>query len=217
MNRKEIKDEAKAKIKGNIWNILWPILIISVITGIVSRLFGTPEINVDVNSLEEMSNFTITTSQRIGTILTTIITGFLTAGYYKYILNFIRNGEFESNIIIDTIKEKWLNIIIAVVLVELLVGIGMALLIVPGVILSLGLAFSTTLVVDTDVKGQDSLKKSWEMMKGYKWNYFVFMLSFIGWFILVPFTLGLILIWLIPYMNVAEGLYYNKLKELKKN
>ena len=27
MNRKEIKELAKAKIKGNKWNIIWPMLI----------------------------------------------------------------------------------------------------------------------------------------------------------------------------------------------
>ena len=32
MNRKEIKEAAKAKIKGNKWNIWWPMLIIGAIT-----------------------------------------------------------------------------------------------------------------------------------------------------------------------------------------
>ena len=53
-------------------------------------------------------------------------------------------------------------------------------------------------------------------MKGYKGDYFVFLLSFIGWFLLVPFTLGIILIWLLPYILVAQIIYYEKLSELKK-
>ena len=42
---------------------------------------------------------------------------------------------------------------------------------------------------------------------------FVFILSFIGWIILSPFTLFLLFIWLVPYMSVADAIYYDKLKE----
>ena len=74
----------------------------------------------------------------------------------------------------------------------------------------------TYLVVDTNLSGADTLKKSREMMKGYKWDYFVFGLSFIGWILLVPVTLGLIAIWLVPYMVVAEAIYYDRLKDKTK-
>lgn len=60
------------------------------------------------------------------------------------------------------------------------------------------------------------LKKSWSMMKGYKWNYLVFTLSFLGWILLSPFTLFILLIWLVPYMEVAIILYYEKLKDANK-
>ena len=74
---------------------------------------------------------------------------------------------------------------------------------------------SSLIVIDTDLGPVESIKKSWEMMKGYKWNYFVFILSFLGWILLTPFTLGLLFIWLIPYMTVAEIIYYERLKEKK--
>ena len=38
----------------------------------------------------------------------------------------------------------------------------------------------------------------------------------IGWILLVPFTLGILLIWLTPYMVIADALYYDKLKEITK-
>jgi uncharacterized membrane protein len=85
------------------------------------------------------------------------------------------------------------------------------LFIVPGIIASLGLAMATLLVIDKDVKGHESLKASRDLMHGYKWNYFVFQLSFIGWYLLVPLTLGFLLIWLIPYVSIANTIYYDKL------
>ena len=77
-------------------------------------------------------------------------------------------------------------------------------------------SFVVYLVIDTKTKGQDALKISREMMQGYKWNYFVFGLSFLGWILLVPFTLGILLIWLYPYMTVATAIYYERLKGTKK-
>ena len=215
MNRIEIKKIAKSKIKGNIWNILWPMLVISVLYGILYNIFNlNPYSSIDITNLEAMANVNISVKAEIGSAILGIVFGIIGAGYKKYILNFTRNGKFEINDIINTLKEKWLNILIAVILVTIVVSIGMILFIIPGIILSLALSMAVFLVIDTDISGSDSLKESWDMMKGYKWDYFVFILSFIGWILLIPLTFGLILIWLQPYMTVANTLYYDKLKEI---
>lgn len=211
MNRAEIKNEAKEKIRGNKWNIWWPFLVIGVITSVIQSIFGG-NVNIDVNNLENLTQINISTGQMFGLGITGIVSGLLTACYYKYILNFIRTGKFETNDIINTFKEKWLNILIAVVLVSIIVSIGFALFVIPGIVLSIAYTMATLLAVDTDISGSDALKKSREMMKGYKFDYFVFCLSFIGWFILLPFTLGILYIWLMPYLTVAELIYYDKLK-----
>ena len=96
-------------------------------------------------------------------------------------------------------------------LVELLITV-----VVLGIIMGLAYTFAIYLVIDKDVAGNDSLKQSREMMKGYKWNYFKFELSFLGWIILGIFTLGILYIWLIPYMNIANILYYEKLTKKTK-
>ena len=40
MDRKEIKELAKTKVKGNKWNIWWPLLLVSFVQNIVERIFG---------------------------------------------------------------------------------------------------------------------------------------------------------------------------------
>ena len=215
MNRKEIKELAKAKIKGNKWNLIWPMIIIGVISSIVSRLFGGT-ITIDLNDLESLSTIHATPMQYGGSILSSLITGLLTAGFMAYVLDFVRKGKFDTSKIIETIKTKWVNILIADILVTIIVSLCFILLVVPGIIMSLAYAMVTFLVIDTDIAGNDALKKSREMMKGYKWDYFVFCLSFIGWILLIPLTLGIILIWLYPYMIVAYTIYYERLKNLKK-
>ena len=61
MDRREIKEEAKVKIKGNKWNILWPLLVIGVVESIIEKIFNvTPKI--DYSNLESMVNIEMSTS-----------------------------------------------------------------------------------------------------------------------------------------------------------
>ena len=60
------------------------------------------------------------------------------------------------------------------------------------------------------------LRKSQEMMNGYKFDYFIFQLSFIGWQILCAITFGIAYIYVIPYFTFANIVYYEKLKELRR-
>lgn len=216
MNRSEIKNLAKEKIKGKKWDILWPLLVISFISSALSTLFG-PKIDLTaIESLEELQNIHFSFGQYGISSLITIITSVITAGYTKYLLNYVRTGKFNTDEIINTIKAKWLDLLIADVLVTIIVAALSMLFVIPGIIAGLALAMTTFLIIDKDVKGHESIKESAELMKGHKWDYFVFHLSFIGWYLLVPFTLGILLIWLVPYVNVATAIYYDKLIS-KKN
>lgn len=213
MNRKEIKELAKSKIKGNIWNLLWPVLAIGAVEGILSSIF-TPKTTIDY------TNLSATTSMPTGNLLIItligIICGIALVAYKKYVLNFTRVGKCEFKDILDCMKEKWLNILLSEIFVGILVALASLLFVIPGIILAFAYSMVSYLVIDSNLSAMDSMKKSREMMKGYKWDYFVFCLSFIGWALLVPITFGLLLIWLCPYMEVAEAIYYDKLKELKK-
>ncbi|MBR3161500.1 MAG: DUF975 family protein [Bacilli bacterium] len=213
MDRKEIKELAKTKIKGNIWNLLWPFLCISVISGIGSRL-GGGTVTYDAATMKYTS--TVSPAGSIISILFTILTAVITAGYFKYVLNFVRTGKMNANDIITTIKEKWLNLLISYILMGVIIFACSLLLVIPGLIMALAYSFVTYLVIDSDVSGTDALKKGREMMKGYKMDYFVFLLSFFGWFLLGVCTCGIGLIWVLPYYYVANTIYYEKLKEKTK-
>ena len=217
MNRKEIKEEAKAKIKGNKWNILWPLLAIGAIEGVIDSIlrviFKVP--SIDYISMENL-NTNVPMSYSITSLVIALIIGLIGAGYIKYILDFVRTGKFNANVIIDTFKKKWSQLLIATILVFVVVYLCTLLFIIPGIIMALAYSFVSYIIVDNDnIGGKDALTKSREMMKGYKWDYFVFDLSFIGWMLLIPFTLGIILVWLLPYIVVANTLYYENLKSLK--
>ena len=166
MNRKEIKEEAKKKIKGNIWNILWPVLVIGVVEYIIERIFNlTPK--VDYTNLESLTATTkMSPTATIITIILTLIITIVMVGYKKYILNFVRTGKFDTKEILNCVKEKWLNIIVATLLVGLIVYVCTLLFVIPGIIMALAYGMVTYIIIDTDLSGVDSLYSIVQMPSG---------------------------------------------------
>lgn len=80
----------------------------------------------------------------------------------------------------------------------------------------LGFSFSIYILFDyPKAKCKDIIKASEVLMKGYRWNYIVFALSFIPWLLLASITCGLAYIYIIPYMQLSTTVYY--LERLKQD
>ena len=196
MNRAEIKNLAKEKIKGNLLNLLWPIIVISIVGSIPSMIVG------DSESILAL----------IIVLAASFVTSIFSVSYVAYLLEFVRTGTSTFNTIIECVKKNWLRILLVSILVGVFTFLWTLLFIIPGIVAALSYSMATYLIVDTDLDANDAIKESKRMMKGYKWDYFVFGLSFIGWIMLVPLTFGILYIWLLPYMYVSMAIYYEKLK-----
>ena len=87
---------------------------------------------------------------------------------------------------------------------------------IPAVVVSLGYSMIHFLLIESNgnEKVINIVKNSWNLMKGHKWNYFVFILSFILWNLLGIITFGVAFIYVLPYLSVSHVLYY---EELRKN
>ena len=106
-------------------------------------------------------------------------------------MKFVRNEKIEINDFFEFAKKHWVISVLSTLLTGLCVLGGTILLIIPGLIVSFGLYFTSYVVVDnTDLPVVDVIKKSWKLTNGYKMDIFVFGLSFIGWSILASFTFG---------------------------
>lgn len=68
-----------------------------------------------------------------------------------------------------------------------------------------------------DMSSKDAVLKSQELMTGNRGKLFCLQLSFIGWSILASFTLGIGLLWLLPYMQFAIIAFYKHLNENSSN
>ena len=136
-------------------------------------------------------------------------------GFVVYFLNLIRNDNTDYERLFDGYKD-FIRIFLAEFLVNLAMGIGMILLIIPGIIIGSGLVMTGFILKDDkEISAIDAMKKSWEMTDGHKGALVLLFLSFLGWIILSIFTLGIGMLFLYPYMQTALAHCYEDLKAEK--
>ena len=78
------------------------------------------------------------------------------------------------------------------------------------------ISFSQVLFILVDRKDfsiRKILAESFDMMETFMLEYFILVLSFIGWMILGILTFGLLFIWVIPYMLVTLACFYDVVKK----
>lgn len=88
------------------------------------------------------------------------------------------------------------------------------LFVVPGIICAYRNRFAIHIAADRpDLSVSRCFTISKQLMRGHCFQLLVSDLSFVGWYILAPFTLGLLYIWLLPYRNTVNNLIYLRLRE----
>lgn len=150
--------------------------------------------------------------ENVATLVSTIIAGPFSLGLAYFALSIVRKQATEITLIFEGFKH-FLKAFVAYFLIVILVVVGLILLIVPGIIVALMISQTFYILADDEQIGVvDAMKKSKEMMDGYKMKYFGLILIFIGLVLLSAFTLFLGLIILIPVMQITMAKFYLELK-----
>lgn len=145
-------------------------------------------------------------------LLELVVYGPLTFGYYLYLACIVDTGVNNFNLLFKGL-ERFVDTLIAGLIISLAVGVGLILLIVPGIIVACGFAMTFFIMVDDpNISGMDAMQQSWNMMKGQKWNYFCLCFRFIGWILLSVLTCGIGFIFLQPYIVTTSQNFYRKLR-----
>lgn len=203
MNRIEMKERAKEMARENFKEFWKGYLIVFVISFLCSFAI---DILFEKGSM--MYNCL--------TLIASFFTSTLSVGFYLYILKIVRSGDYTKEDIFKFVGNI-LPIAAISILMMIFVFLWSILLIIPGIIVALSYSMVFYIYAENqEYTPMEYLSQSKEMMKGYKWDYFVFVLSFLGWIILGILTLGIGLIWVIPYVSFAETIYYDELKKVKE-
>lgn len=214
MDRIELKELAKSKIKGNVSTLFFSyfavVFIVSLINMIISFIFLLikPSLFLDQDTLY------IIVRTSVMLFIDIILMSLILIGVNNYYLTFIEedSASFSDYFLPMTFGfGAIIKNICSVLLKNILVLLG-SILIIPGIVL--GLAYSQVLFIraeNPDMGIIESLRESRRIMKGNKSALFILQLSFIGWSLLIPFTLGFITIYLTPYILTTNALFYYNL------
>lgn len=201
MDRKDIKERAKIIVRENLkafWVGYFILMAVSfLLTFAIELLFAKDSMIYVVLNL-----------------LTSCFSMTLSVGFYSYLLKMIRKEEFNRNDIFNYVG-KVFPILAISLLTAIFSFLWSILFIIPGIIAAISYSFVFLIYVDNnDLSPMECLGKSKEMLNGYKWDYFVFELSFIGWILLCVLIIPLVFV--LPYFTISEVLYYEELKKIRE-
>ncbi len=209
MNRVELKERAKKMISGNLWYLLKPVILFSIIVLAIS--FGIGIICGVAGIKGDTLKIVTYVIEAIGSF---IETAFL-IGYAKYCLDFVRGGRPEWKDALTFAKDHFILCIVVSILADLIILGWSLLLIIPGIIATYALFFYQEVCADNpDLSATEVIKLTWKTTKNHRLDLFILSLSFIGWILLTPLTLGILIIWLFPYMTITKILAYEELKKV---
>lgn len=185
MTRPEMKQLAKEKLRGNWGNIIIALLLFALITSAASSLFG---------------------------IIQLIIAGPMAVGLAAVFLNLFRKGKTDVEDLFVGFK-NFANNFITGLLVQLFIFLWSLLFVIPGIVKSY--AYAMTFYIQHDhpeMNETDAITASRNMMKGHKADLFFLDLSFIGWYLLVGLTFGILAFYVVPYHRATRTAFYENLK-----
>ena len=147
-----------------------------------------------------------------------ILMGPLVVGQAIYLIDMIETNSDGKKIelVIEGFKRSFVNSFIAILLTRIFIMLWSLLLIIPGIIKAYAYSMTPYIIAENpEVDAMKAIDMSQEMMRGHKMELFFLHLSFIGWFILSLFTLGVGLFFLIPYIQTSVANFYLELRGKK--
>ena len=190
MTRKEIKAMARLQIDGKIGAFF----LVSLVGGLVGSIG---------------SGFPL-----IGAIISLVLSSAMSLGMIHIRLHVAFERSYRPRVgdLFEGFHNFW-PFLKVTLLSSLITMLWSILFIIPGIIKALAYSQAPYIIAENpNMPVMEALRLSERMMKGKKWDFFVLNLSFFGWALLSIPTLGLIMIWLDPYMQMSAVNFYNDVK-----
>ena len=216
MNASELRLKARQSLTGN----YWPAVLVAFVASIFGALLvngGSFSINIEERFSEVFGNLPaivkwylaiVGSTAGVLSLVNLILGGVVQLGYASYLLKqhdreICETKELFSKF--DYFGPGFLQLLLR----NIFTALWSILLVIPGIIKSLGYSMTPFLMVENpNLTAKEAIKLSQEKMMGHKWELFCMSLSFIGWSILATLTGGIGYIFLNPYMNAAYAVFY---------
>lgn len=223
MDAKLIRARARESLTG-IWGPAIAVAAVACLLGglmIGSQFF--PQLDAQSESLEALRNLEFDRIHvRTGNIHAVGLVGFILGGviqlgYARYLLKQYDRMPTEFSELFSQFHrfgqgfaQKFLR--------SLYVFLWSLLFVIPGIVKAYSYAMTPFLMADhPDMRAQDAIRASMELMDGHKGELFWLRLTFLGWDLLAALTLNIGHLVLNPYRNAAEAAFYRELTGTTKN
>jgi uncharacterized membrane protein len=147
-----------------------------------------------------------------GELLSFLLAGPLQLGISIFILNVLYDRPASIENLIEGFKPL-LKVSLIYLIITIATVFGILLLIIPGIIISLGLSMTFYIVAENpELTIEETLKESWTLTNGYKMQLFILHLRFIPWYFLglLCFFVGILVV--MPWHQLTVANYYKFLK-----
>ena len=184
MTNKELKLLAKQKLEGHWGLVIAIMLVVGAISAVASEIAGVAYL---------------------------FVVGPLSVGVCTVMLGLFRKGDTRFADMFAGFKHYPTNLVTGL-LVNLFTFLWTLLFIIPGIVKSYAYAMTYYIQHDhPEMSGRDAINASQKMMYGHKGDLFLLDLSFIGWYLLVILTCGVLSIYVTPYHQAARCAFYEQL------
>jgi len=147
-----------------------------------------------------------------GAVVSILIAGPMAIGLAIFALSISRKQDSKLSQIFNGFDKFGVGLG-AYLLQMIFIILWLLLLIVPGIIAALSYSLTFYIIAENNSIGPlEAIKKSKEMMQGNKGKLFCLGCRFIGWALLCILTLGIGLLWLMPYAMVSFAKFYDDVK-----
>ncbi|GEN49666.1 DUF975 family protein [Alkalibacterium pelagium] len=209
-----IKRQAREELSGK-WR---DVILLYLVPFVISLLLTGGIYGFDLTSIPR-----IIVGEEEGNILINFLVTYLTIGISFTLLDMIRSSSYKIKPLPDAFQVFSRRFFIPVFLIQLLQTLFIVLwtlvFIIPGIIKTYSYSQAFFIFKDKKDLGTeeypaafDCITESRYLMDGHKLELFFLHLSFIGWYLLEVFTLGIASLYVRPYLNMAEAVFYSRLR-----
>lgn len=152
------------------WKVIWTYFVELLVVGIVYAVLSGP-VSVFQWQVDKFAWFLVPLAM-FGIAYGVFVAGPIGYGANWVFLKAVRGERIEIRDMFVVFQKNYWNAVIANIVVGVIVGLGIVMLIVPGIIFACRLAFVPYLVVDREMDVMDALRVSWDMTRGHGWQIF---------------------------------------------
>lgn len=191
IDRAQVKENAKAQLQNNLFGNIWLMAVLvlfiqGAIISIAAQLY----------------------------VAQLVLIGPLSIGAALVFMKLVRgHGNVEINDLFFSFSQRFGKDLLLGLMITIFTALWSLLFVIPGIIKSYAYSMAYFVALDhPDWEWKQCIDESIKLTNGHKGELFMLDLSFIGWYIVGSFCLGIGMLWVTPYHMTAKANYYEILK-----